>query len=105
MITFMIRSRTYHWTIGLFIGLFLLVQASTIVHATQYGDGPHEHDGVMCVAGAVSCEEQVILPTPAVEPILLAVIVLPHEFKFVSVAYLTPQGRAPPPRSPPLTIQ
>jgi len=98
-------TRRLHITlIGLFVGLFLTVQITSTAHAVHYDDVPHEHDEVVCLLGAVVIEDQAVEPlTFATKPKIQSPA-LPYETDFTSATYITPQGRAPPPRSPPLTF-
>jgi len=96
-----IKLRSYHVLVSLLAALFLLVQAGTWAHAAQYGDAPHEHDGVMCVVDAVTSEAACVLPIPPQSEPVANDQALPVFEPYVSVAYLTPPGRGPPPRSPP----
>lgn len=97
-------SRLYQGVLTLLVGLFILLQTSAIAHATQYGEAVHEHDGQVCVLDAVTEEADAglldtVLPIKDFRPFTTH-----FETAFVSLSYLTPPGRAPPPRSPPLTI-
>jgi len=90
--------------IGLFVGLFLTVQIALTAHAAGYDDVPHEHDGVACLLGAVNAEDQAIAPLQVTAEFQQAALAPLYEADFTSASYITPQGRAPPPRSPPLPI-
>lgn len=101
----MMTRLKHHWVLSLFIGLFLLFQASTTVHALEYGDGPHEHDGKVCVIGLVGVEDQAIIENLIVEIPTFEPDTAIYNTEFISVPYMTPPGRAPPPRSPPHAFQ
>lgn len=94
----------YRMALSLFALLIVSLQSSAISHAAQYDDAPHEHDGVVCVVDAITSDTQVVLPAPL---ILSAPAEQPDavfETVFNTAAYVTPPGRAPPPRSPPYTL-
>jgi len=95
---------SYRWLIGAFIALFFALQSYSVSHASTYGDVPHEHDGIACAVTVIADDQGVITPiTPVFDTIITDVseIVYPD---FISAPYITPQGRAPPPRGPPAAI-
>ena len=85
----------------LMAALFFTTQSYAHAHATEYGED-HHHEGVPCEIALVAAEQSVLtppLPVPAPFILLRRVIILPPGVK------LTPRrfdGRAPPPRAPPL---
>lgn len=88
----------------LFAALFLTVQGLSQAHATaNIGDG-HSHDGIACDVTLVAAEQAVITPPTDIP----ALVILPsRETGFIaptSVEYRQFEGRAPPPRGPPLTF-
>lgn len=89
---------------GLFVGLFLTVQIASTAHAARYDDAPHEHDGVTCMLGTVAAEDQAVMPLETQSTFQQMAVAPLYTADFTSAAYITPQGRAPPPRSPPLPI-
>jgi len=88
----------------LFAALFLTVQGLSQAHAITNGGVDHSHDGVACDVALVAAEQAVITP-PADIP---ALVILPsREIGFIaptSFEYRQFEGRAPPPRGPPLTF-
>jgi hypothetical protein len=78
------------------------LQTLSLAHAASYGEEPHEHNGVACDIVVVSSDEAGILPVPLTFdlPVQTTLHIAPQPF--TSAAYLAPQGRAPPPRAPPL---
>ncbi len=100
----MLSYRLHRGLIGLFIGLFLCFQIASTAHAARYEDAPHEHDGVGCLLGAVAAEDQAVEPESDVSIYEVTVVCAHYETDFTSAKFTIPQGRAPPPRSPPLTI-
>lgn len=88
----------------LFIALFLSVQGLSQAHAATNGGTDHTHDGIACDVALVAAEQVVVTPTPDVP----APAILPNrEANHVipsSQGYRHFDGRAPPPRGPPLSI-
>lgn len=80
----------------------MAMQSASIAHAAQYGEGSHEHNGMVCAVDAIAADQDVIVPVPATVLAPLAIIAPAYNTPFVSVSYITPPGRAPPPRSPPV---
>lgn len=93
--------RTYRLLLLLLAGWFLLAQSLSVSHATTYGDGPHQHDDVVCAVSVASHESVAPLPVP-VSP---DYVTLPFKDTFIetlrSVRLPSAQSRAPPPRAPP----
>jgi len=89
---------------GAFIALFFALQSYSVAHASSYGDAPHEHDGISCAVTVLADDHLVVLPTPPVFEIIIADKVETFYPDLVSAAYITPHGRAPPPRGPPSSI-
>jgi len=96
------RSFIYRAFAVLILSVFFAAQSYSLAHASVYGDDPHEHDGVACVIGVLVQDDLGVLPVT--EPFVRAPIAPPPapDTVFESRAYTSPQGRAPPPRSPPL---
>lgn len=99
----MTRRSAYHSLIALFAILFVSLQTTAVAHAAQFGDIPHEHDGMVCEIQTISSEQDAIEPLVAVASDFIVVIEVVFEAAYVSASYVTPPGRAPPPRSPPFT--
>ncbi len=84
--------------------MFIALQSTAIAHATQYTEASHSHEGLLCEVEAIATEHDVIEPAvidlhdPEVE------FVERNTSVFVSQNYITPPGRAPPPRSPPTPL-
>jgi len=96
-----IFKSAYRWFISLILGIIFISQSYSLAHATRYNDAGHEHNGVACEITLASAEDVVIIPAPTTAPTVpLYADSLPHTV-FISASYITPQGRAPPPRSPP----
>jgi len=99
----MSSTRTYRSLAAILATVFLVFQVFTVAHAANFGENSHDHDGIACVVGVMSYDEQGVLPVePAFEPIITYSFSV-FQTSYQSIAYLTPPGRAPPPRSPPLT--
>jgi len=84
------------------LGTIFIAQSYSLAHATKHNDAKHEHNGIACEIMLVSAEDMAVIPmsTPA-SSFKPCPILTPHAV-FISAVYITPQGRAPPPRSPPL---
>ncbi|MEP1231196.1 MAG: hypothetical protein ABJG88_11010 [Litorimonas sp.] len=72
-----------------------------MAHATRYNDASHEHNGVACDVTLVIAEDVIILPAPPPVPSLPIYADTVAHISFTSANYVSPQGRGPPPRSPP----
>lgn len=87
--------------ISLFAVLFVSLQTGALAHAAQYGDIPHDHDGMVCEVETIASEDVAIAPVPVVfEPVIINEPVI-YGAAYTSAAYVKPQSRAPPPRAPP----
>jgi len=83
------------------LSLFLLAQSLTISHATEHGDHPHEHDGVVCEVTLIGADIEQITP-----PIPVIYGVEPHiedrcddentALTYVKLHFFSPPGRGPP---------
>lgn len=97
-------SNLYRWLLGVFIALFFALQSYSLAHASSHSEAPHEHDGIACSVTVLADDNVALLPTvPVFETIFsdTSETVYPD---FISVLYVRPQGRAPPPRGPPASI-
>lgn len=47
------------------VAAFVFSQFLTSVHASKYGDGPHKHDGQVCVLSFVTHSADKVIPTSA----------------------------------------
>ena len=104
-ILYRVKTNTlYHWLLGAFIALFFALQSFSLAHASSYGDVPHEHDGIACSVTVLADEHVAALPTIAVFDTIISGTSETVYPDFISVLYITPQGRAPPPRGPPNSI-
>ena len=52
----------HNWKLKLGILLFLIGQAFSLAHASEYGSTPHDHDGVACV-GVLTDEHDLLVPS------------------------------------------
>lgn len=100
----MLFHKPYHWVIGLFAVLFLLCQSIGIAHSAEFGDAPHEHDGIACEIQTVTFEQDVVLPVLTITHELVSYTASTEYDFIISAVFQTPQTRAPPPRAPPLTF-
>lgn len=90
--------------LALLAAWFLLAQSFSLAHASAYGDGPHEHDGVACAVTILVEDEIVPLKDKLVfEPVLYTASVS-YDASFITLNYSPVHGRAPPPRGPPFTL-
>lgn len=96
-------ARTYRYLAILVTMLFLLLQGASLSHAANHGQGPHEHDGVICVL-SLQNESGALIPAPQVTYTLPALTDAPHvdyQTNYVSAPIRHYRGREPPPRGPP----
>jgi len=89
---------------GLLLGLVFMAQSFSLAHATRYADDSHEHNDVICEITLINAEDAAVLPLPLSAPSFTPTADIEPQTVFISASYITPQGRAPPPRSPPLTF-
>lgn len=94
---------SYRLLVGAFIALFFALQSFSLAHAVTHGDAPHDHEGIACAVTVLSDNHVVIAPPPLVKQTALTEQVETDYPDFTSVLYLSPQGRAPPPRAPPVS--
>lgn len=94
----------YRFFIAVFAIIFVSVQANAVAHAAQFGDGPHQHDGMVCEVQAISAEQDVIEPLVAVPSVTHFTTSAFYATPYISASYVIPPGRAPPPRSPPFIL-
>jgi len=99
-----IDKRTYRALLALITGLFLCLQTYSVAHASAY-DGPHEHSGIVCSIGVLAQDEQVMLPAQCLMVAKESAVPIAHDMPVITIIYVSPQGRAPPPRSPPFHNQ
>lgn len=88
----------------LLIGWLLAVQSFSTAHASVHGDDPHEHDGVACAVLVLGEDELAVLPEIDPPVFISAVPIETYFAAFTPTLYISPQGRAPPPRAPPVTL-
>ena len=86
----------------LMAALFFSVQGFSQAHAVSNGGLDHSHDGVACEVTLIAAEQEVLtppvaVPSPFLRPMRADYIVLPTKHTNLSF-----NGRAPPPRGPPL---
>ena len=89
-------------SIRVLIALLLGAMTFSAVHASTYGDGAHDHDGIACSIAIASDDAEAIAP--------IDFVYTAHEYAAAPPFARAPQtdivlgflGRAPPPRAPPL---
>lgn len=95
------KFRLYNIQTMLLALLFALGLFSAGVHAAEYGNGPHQHHGKLCVL-AVTPEDELdglaILPTDVFTTFVLNAdtIAQPFAVKPISVALIVTRARDPP---------
>jgi len=97
-------ARTYRLTLSLLALWFLAVQSFSLAHASAHGDDPHEHDGIACAVTVLAEDGMALLPDVPTSEFWETLTPAHYNVEYSSVAYITPQGRAPPPRAPPVTL-
>jgi len=100
----MTLRRAYIGFLGLIIGLFLAFQITATAHASEFGENPHEHDGISCVITTLAETDQGILPVKPEVVAEAAPIELVWVESFTPIHIQTNLTRAPPPRGPPANI-
>jgi len=94
-----------HIALAFFAILLLWSQGASIAHASNFGDLPHEHDGVACDVTLLGDEQDISLPPPETSDEPLAEFVeRTSDTPYQSQVRLTPPARGPPPRAPPLSL-
>ena len=91
----------HNWIPRLGIVLFLAGQAHSIAHATEFGPGPHEHDGVVCLAILNDEQEDLVAAANVATSMFMAVV----SATFQSTKQALPKRQRsirPPPTGPPL---
>jgi len=86
----------------LMAALFFTMQGFAQAHAASHGGEDHSHEGIACDVALIAAEQIVVTP-PAPMP---APLILPRRIKALPLAIQPAprsfDGRAPPPRAPPL---
>lgn len=82
--------------------LFFAVQGFSQAHAAANGGLDHSHDGVACDVALVAAEQTILTPPPPSTAPFIALQNAPKIAKLQMAAYSNFEGRAPPPRGPPL---
>jgi len=96
-------TRTYRCAAIFITALFLLLQGANLSHAASHGQGPHEHDGIICVL-SLQDEADLVMPAPQVTVLGPAednTARVEYETAFMSAPAKHYRGREPPPRGPP----
>jgi len=95
---------TYRLMTAFVLGLFLFLQVNSAVHAMEAEELSHGHDCVFCLA-VNEDEGEIDALLDSVTTFEVRTLTYSNAFKsiFNEANRLTPQGRAPPPRGPPLT--
>jgi hypothetical protein len=83
---------------------FLAAQFFSLAHASIHGDDPHEHDGIACAVTVLAEDGMAVLPDVPVSEFWQVPMPEHYTAAYKSAIYVTPQGRAPPPRAPPVTL-
>lgn len=96
--------RAYHVLIGIFALLVIGLQSNAVAHSAQYGDVPHDHDNIVCVLDGISCEDEVHIPPVSYVMTAIEPQARLYRVDSLSAPFVTPPGRAPPPRSPPAPL-
>lgn len=97
-------QRTYRLALTLLTLWFLAAQSFSLAHASVHGDNPHEHDGIACAVTVLAEDGIAVLPDLPVFEFWPVPIPAHYTADFTSALYVTPQGRAPPPRAPPAAL-
>lgn len=84
------------------VSLFLAAQGFSQAHAASHGGVDHTHDGVACDIALVAAEITVLTPPPAEPARFTDVVTKSHTDLYSAPACRCFDGRAPPPRGPPL---
>lgn len=87
--------------IAIFALLFISLQSFALSHGAAYGDGPHEHDGVICDISLVTSDDQAIEPELPVFDRPENTLATASFAVYRSADNITPPAQAPPPRAPP----
>lgn len=98
----MMRNRLIKTVWVLFIALFLSAQGLSQAHATMNGGMDHTHDGVVCDVALAAPQHIVISPVPAAPLPLIRTVRDTGRVALPGPVYRSFDGRAPPPRGPPL---
>jgi hypothetical protein len=98
----MMRNPLIKTLMVLMAALFFTVQSFSQAHAAANGSVDHSHEGVACEVAVIAAEQTVLTPpppnpAPITQPTRTSNIAVPTERAFRSF-----DGRAPPPRGPPL---
>jgi len=98
----MTRSPLIKTFMVLIVALFLTAQGFSQAHAASNGGVDHTHDGVACDVALVAAEQTVLTPPPADPAPFTGIAQTPQPDLYSEPAYRSFDGRAPPPRGPPL---
>lgn len=94
-------SRFHRTWLTLLATLFFALQSTAIGHAAQYGDGQHDHNGIVCTVDAIAADQHALMPVPVAVPTPMPEFTASYFPSIIAAPVMTPPGRAPPPRSPP----
>ncbi|WP_409433436.1 hypothetical protein ACJ3XI_02725 [Litorimonas sp. RW-G-Af-16] len=92
---------TYRCVMAAMIVMIFAVQSFALSHTAQFGDSPHEHNGVACDIAVVVSEQCVVTPEITTFPAPAHDLDITDHAPYQDVAFISPQTRAPPPRAPP----
>ena len=79
----------------------LAMQMVGTAHASEWGNAPHTHDGVVCDIALVVEEVDAVLPPTAPAPSAPTTLAADWTDAVPTRAVVTRPARAPPPRGPP----
>jgi len=96
------KSLAYRWLIGVFLALFFGLQSFSIAHAAEHIDEPHQTECIACDVTVMADDHIVALPEITVSKGITSNRAKADHCDYKSSLYIKPQGRAPPPRGPPL---
>jgi len=98
----MMRHPLIKALLALFVTLFLMAQGFGQAHAAANGGIDHSHDGVACDVALVTAEQVQVAPPVAITAPVQRLITKSEYGLTTDVAPKSFDGRAPPPRGPPL---
>lgn len=90
------------WLPAILAAMLVMMQATSLAHAAEHGDEPHEHAGIVCTLDALAAQNCAVLPSPpALAPLPDFSAEAAQPVPLLQRAWSRPPGRAPPPRGPP----
>ncbi|MYF01239.1 MAG: hypothetical protein F4234_13930 [Gammaproteobacteria bacterium] len=64
----------HNWILKLGVVLFLAGQTISVVHASEFGSLPHEHNGVACIAILADDQEGLVSAANLTAPMFVAAV-------------------------------